>query len=579
MNNLFLPSPCGEGSGERFNNKQMKQFKLTILTALFFSGVALLQAQGLQTVQAVPANDFLKSIGVNTSIDSRNEYFSNTKSCAAYLGFRYIRGASTGSKLIQSYQLFNQYHIRFSLMLGASEGIADALEAGNEIVTKIDPDALIAFEGPNEPNNWPITYNGIQGGGSSSYKQLAIYQRDFYAAVKADSVLKNYPVWSMTDGAGAQTGNFGLQFLTVPAGVGRGPNGVDASVADGTAYDDVACVHNYFSVGWLIGTNNWTWVGADPINGNNTLKTNFGVTWNKSFQGYSDAELLTLPRVTTETGTTIDGINVTEEIQGLTYLSCYLSQFKQGFQYTAIYILRDRTDESGNQTFGFYDGNYNPRLSAHYLHNMTTILADYPSIETPGQLTYGISAAANNPNPNISTVHDLLLQKNDGTMMLVIWDERYAHGAKSDTVQVDFGETLNTVDVYSPAQYDAANPEDGNKKPIATCTNTNQVKLTMLNRPLILAINDPNSPTGVEKVEAVGTAVNIFPNPAVDNLYVGNPSCIKNYTVFDLSGRSVLSGAIPAAGRIDIASLSHGVYIIRFTKTDGNTESLKFVKL
>jgi len=564
----------------------MKHFKLTFfLLTLLFSSFSLVRAQSLQTVQAVPANDFLKSIGVNTSIDSRGEYFVNTKACAAYLGFRYIRGASTGSKLIQSYQLFNQYHIRFTIMLGAADGIADALEAGHEIATEISPDALIGFEGPNEPNNWPITYNGVTSPGTSNnYKQLAIYQRDFHAAVKADSVLKNYPVWSMTDGAGAQQQNFGLQFLTVPDGVGRGPNGVDASVADGTAYSDVACVHNYFCVSWLQGTNNWTWVGADPINGNNTLKTNFGVTWAKSFQGYTDAELLTLPRATTETGATVSntgdtGYFMTEEMQGLTYLSCYLAQFKQGFQYTAMYIMRDRTDEAGNQNFGFYDGSYNPRLSAHYLHNMTTILADYPSIENPGQLTYGISAAANNPNPNISTVHDLLLQKNNGVMMLVIWDERYAANSKSDTVQVDFGETLNTVDVYSPAQYDAANPEDGNQKPIATYTNASQVKLTMLNRPLILAINDPNSPTGVEKVEPAETAVNIFPNPAVDNLYVSNLSGIKNYNIFDLSGRQVLSGAIPAAGMIDVASLSHGSYIIHFTKTDGSAKNLKFVKL
>jgi len=560
----------------------MQQLKLTFfLLTLFFSSFSLVHAQSLQTVQAVPANDFLKSIGVNTSINSRGELFSKTEQCAAYLGFRYIRGAATGSSLYQSVELFNTYHIRFSIMLGASNGISSALDAGKQIVS-INPDALIAFEGPNEPNNWPITYNGIQGGGSSSYKQLALYQHDFYTAVKADPVLKNYPVWSMTDGSGAQTGNFGLQFLTVPTGVDRGSNGVDNSVVDGTTYSDAACVHNYFCVDWLYRVNNWTWVGADPINGNNTLKTNFGVTWAKSFQGYSDAELLTLPRVTTETGITIstDPLNpVTEETQGLTYLSCYLAQFKQGFQYTAMYIMRDRTDESGNQTFGFYDGNYNPRLSARYLHNMTTILADYPSIENPGQLTYGISAAANNPNPNISTVHDLLLQKNNGVMMLVIWDERYARSAKSDTVQVDFGETLDKVDVYSPAQYDAANPEAGNQKPIASYTNTNQLRLTMLNRPLILAINDPNSPTGIGNIETAETAVKIFPNPAVDNLYVGNPSGIKSYNIFDLSGRSVLSGKVPTSGMIDIVSLSHGSYIIRFTKTDGNTESLKFVKL
>ena len=557
----------------------MKQLKLLlILLTLFFNGFALVHAQSMETVQAVPANDFLNSIGVNTSINSRGEYYTNTRACAEYLGFRYIRAGSPGYFLYQYRELFQDFHIRFSCILDPDEGIESTLTGGRQIAS-IDPDALIAFEGPNEPNNWPITYEGINGGGSYSYSQLAKYQRDFYAEVKADSVLKNYPVWSMTDASGAQPKNYGLQFLTVPAGVDRGENGVDSSVVDGTAYSDVACVHNYFS-GLTPHTNNQTWLASDRIHAN-SLHTNFGVTWNKGYLGYPDSVLMTLPCVTTETGTTIDGLNVTEEYQGLTYLSCYLAQFKQGFQYTAMYIMRDRTDEAGNQTFGFYAGDYTPRLSAHYLHNMTTILADYPSIETPGQLAYGISAAANNPNPDISTVHDLLLQKNDGTMMLVIWDERYAHSAKSDTVEVNFGETLNKVDVYSPAQYDANNPDNG-VKPVATYTNTDRMTLTMLDRPLILAINDPNSPTGIGKIETTETTVKIYPNPAEDYLYVSNVSFIKKYSIFDWSGKLVLSGNVPAGmpdAYIDIASLSHGGYIIRFMKTDGNTESQKFVKL
>ena len=64
-------------------------------------------------------------------------------------------------------------------------------------------------------------------------------------------------------------------------------------------------------------------------------------------------ELLTLPRVTTETGCQIGGA-ITEEIHALNLLSMYLDQFKRGWSYTSVYILRDRTDEGGNQRFGFY---------------------------------------------------------------------------------------------------------------------------------------------------------------------------------------------------------------------------------
>ena len=81
-------------------------------------------------------------------------------------------------------------------------------------------DALVALEGPNEPNNWGITYQGQAGGRNLSWLPVAKLQRDLYRAVKSDPVLKTYPVWSITEG-GAETDDVGLQFLTIPAGAAR----------------------------------------------------------------------------------------------------------------------------------------------------------------------------------------------------------------------------------------------------------------------------------------------------------------------------------------------------------------------
>ena len=67
---------------------------------------------------------------------------------------------------------------------------------------------------------------------------------------------------------------------------------------------------------------------------------------------------------------------MTEELQGLNLMNLYLAQFKRGYSYTSVYLLRDRTDEGGNQSFGFYRPDYSPRKAAIYLHNLTTILAD-----------------------------------------------------------------------------------------------------------------------------------------------------------------------------------------------------------
>jgi hypothetical protein len=52
------------------------------------------------------------------------------------------------------------------------------------------------------------------------------------------------------------------------------------------------------------------------------------------------------------------------------------AQFRRGYAHTSVYLLRDRADEDGNQSFGFYQADYSPRKAAIYLHNLTTILAD-----------------------------------------------------------------------------------------------------------------------------------------------------------------------------------------------------------
>ena len=189
--------------------------------------------------------------------------------------------------------------------------------------------------------------------------------------MKNDPVLKKYPVWSISEG-GAQKDNVGLQFLYDSA---RCRN---THAGEGTQYADFANVHNYiYHPNSAAVEDNKAWNAADPTAGCKIdgLYGNYGVTWAQHFRGYSEEQLRTLPRVTTETGTTIGGA-ITEEIHALNLLNLYLGQFKRGWSHTAVYLLRDRTDEGGNQRFGFFDPDYQPRKAAVYLHNLTTILAD-----------------------------------------------------------------------------------------------------------------------------------------------------------------------------------------------------------
>jgi hypothetical protein len=431
-----------------------------LLLAAMVTGSTVAHAAGPTT--AVRAVDFLNSIGANSAIDQRGETLQNTIDCVKYLGIRWFRSGIEGNPPLQDFiELHKQTGARFSWCPGSGgSDLAKLVDTARQLAAA---SALLAFEGPNEPNNWGITYQGEKGGRDATWLPVAKFQSDLYKAVKSDPVLKRYPVWGISEN-GAEKDNVGLQFLTIPPGA-------DTVMPAGTQYADYANVHNYIYHPNSPGVeDNKTWNAADPtaackVDG---LYGEYGVTWAHHYQGYSADKLLTLPRVTTETGCTIDGA-VTEDVHALNLLTLYLDQYKRGWAYTSLYLLRDRVDEAGNQQFGFYKPDYTPRKAAVYLHNLTSILADPSPLPKPGQLNYSI------PN-EADTMHDLLLQKSDGTFELVVWNER-VNG--SDTVTVHLGGPHASVKVYDPTL---------GTTPVQTHKQVSSLTFTLSDHPLIIAI-------------------------------------------------------------------------------------------
>lgn len=418
---------------------------------------------GVSGTAAVGVNDFLNSLGACSAISRRGESLAKTVDAAKYLGLRWLRvGYESNIPVADLIELHKQTGVRFSygLMSGGTD-IARLLAGARELAAA---DALLALEGNNEPNNWGVTYQGEAGGRDRSWLPVAKLQRDLYAAVKSDPVLTKYPVWSISE-SGAQSDNVGLQFLTIPAGTG-------CLMPDGTRYADAANCHNYVThPAWPGLHDNQTWIAADPTSACKVdgLYGNYGRTWRRHYPGYSEADLAALPKVTTETGVTVDG-PITEQVQASLYLDVFLAQFKRGWSYTCVYLLRDRTDEAGNQTFGFYRPDYSPRPAATWLHNLTTILADNGSARPNGALAYSI------PNQP-ATVHDLLLQKSDGTFELVVWGERFTGGA--DGVAVNLGRPYASVKIYDPTT---------GSSPLRTWTQVDSVSLELSDHPVIIEV-------------------------------------------------------------------------------------------
>jgi hypothetical protein len=390
----------------------------------------------------------------------------------------HISQGYSGQAYIQPLQYLGVHNIRDSAgnlatteMVHSQTGVLVDLIAGGDLTgllsaaqTLSGDGALLSLEGPNEPNNFPITYQGEKGGGSGSWLPIAYFQRDLYSAVKGNSALKQYPVFAVSEG-GAETSNVGMQFLTIPTGAG-------AQMPDGTQYADYANPHNYVSGTQNKYVNNQAWSAADPTLNSmwDGLYVEYGDTWySPRFKGYSNTQLMNLPRVTTETGWDSVSNAGGEPVQGTVLVNTYLAQFKRGWTYTFIYELVDAQGGSGNQ--GLFHSDFTPKLAATYIHNLTSILADKATVAHPGQLAYSI---ANQP----TTVHDLLLQKSSGLFELVVWDEEVSG---TDKVVIDLGNAFKIVNIYDTTV---------GTSPTQTFDNVSSVTLSQSNHAMIIEVSN-----------------------------------------------------------------------------------------
>jgi hypothetical protein len=403
--------------------------------------------------RAASAGAFLNSLGVNTHVDQGYDPGSYIGPLR-YLGIREVRDG--------------ERHVDGEIAIARATGVHFVINGGGDLTGLIasatvlaKAGALLAVEGPNEPNNFPIVYDGRQGGGlGHSWYAVAAFQSALFAAAKGSPLLASYPVFGVSE-TGSETDNVGLQFRQIPEGSA-------ALLPVGTRFSDAVNIHNYVSAVHGRYGDNQAWNAASPtLNGRwDGLYGNCGLTWFRHFEGYAKAQLLTVPRVTTETGWDSVSDPGGEAVQGAVLANTYLAQFKRGWRYTFIYELRDGEGGTGHQ--GLYHGD-TPKQAAIDIHNLTTILADSGSVTPPRQLSYALE----DPPP---TVHDLLLQKSDGEFDVLIWDER-AHGADHTTVM--FGNLQPMVRFYDITKGSA---------PVETYSGVRRIDLSLSDHAVILAV-------------------------------------------------------------------------------------------
>jgi hypothetical protein len=405
---------------------------------------------------AVSLDAFLDSIGVCTHVAQGVDDPAKSATAMTYAGLRNLRDDGNPSAVSSWISMHQSAGIRVCVL--SNQNVSSTLDMAKQLN---GAGALLAVEGPNEPNNFAVTYMG-QTSSSTTFAPVASFQRDLYAAVTSEPSLAGIPVFHSSEAGGSEPDNVGLQFLTIPADAGT-------TMPAGTRYADYANTHNYVCGHSHQLVDNVAWNASDPtLNADwDGMYVEYGRTWNKGFAGYPNPQLVTLPRVTTETGWVTSGTGaITEEQQARVFLDLYLSAFKQGFSYTFIYMLRDDPNQG---YWGLFDTSYMPKTSGTYMHNLTTILAG-SGTKTPGKLDYSIVSEP-------PTVHDLLLQKGDGTFALILWDERFGGG--SDMVQVNLGKSREEIQVYDPTM---------GTVPIATARGASFDTLTLTDHPVIIGL-------------------------------------------------------------------------------------------
>ncbi|MDO9714436.1 hypothetical protein, partial [Paracraurococcus lichenis] len=363
--------------------------------------------------RAQRAADFLDSLGVNTHIGYVDTAYANSQLVFKelnYLGVHNIRDGVAGPSM--DYLINNGIK-----MLVVADRRGDAY-GPNWLLGQLEAHAtgILGVEGPNESDNpgWEVTYKGEVG-----LPALAALQADLYRAVHASTALnsngKVTPVIGPSLGWSAQD-----------------------QVGDLGAFADYANLHSYAQNG-----------DAPSLSLANGLA---------QVQHSVDGKAVWI----TETGYDSNATaywGVSEAVQGKYTPRVYLTDFVEGSPHTFVYELMDwKMSASGADTggSGLFEADGTPRPAAVQLHNLTTELADTGAQAagfTPGELHYVLSGMP-------SSGEDLLLQRSDGTFLLVLWNDVKGWSANASNAQdlsthADLAVASVPISITLPAGYKA----------------------------------------------------------------------------------------------------------------------------
>ncbi|TIM79378.1 MAG: hypothetical protein E5Y58_00845 [Mesorhizobium sp.] len=339
---------------------------LAFLSLLFANSASAAREQHL-CKEPAPVNALLASFGMNTHMQQGWQYedAARTVSTLKELGITQVREAFTGLGH-PGLEYAAREGIRFVFIVwpNSATDVIAALEAWE----KRYPGSILAIEGPNEVNNWPVTYKGNTGIEAAQQFQHALYE-----GVRGSSVLKDIPVLALT---------------SWPVFPNK---------------SDIGNIHAYSRSGDFI---------SPYIHGSIVDETTLNPPAKRIW--------MTEAGYHTHLGEDYDE-GVSESVQAKMVLSLYLDAYAQNVEKTFLYQLANQyTDPNDEQAyFGLVDQQWKPKLSFKALKAMIDIIgqeAGSGAEPTRRPLSYLLDGMP-------STGQQRLFQNESGDWLLVVWNE------------------------------------------------------------------------------------------------------------------------------------------------------------
>ena len=344
-------------------------------------------------VQAISADTLVDSAGVNVHLnylDTAYGSFDDVKRALLTLGVRHVRDGLSSTKRQGYYAEHNELGLLgIKSIFTTSVGQTPALWLS---YPKLMNQCFEGYEGPNEyDNHRPVPPEWA----SSLTEELKLLSE----TVRGEP--GNFPVF--------------------------GP-----SIVHSESYPKLGDVSRYFDYGnmhsYAGGMNPGT-AGRGDKDAQGYLHDS--IPWHKNRLHIIAPGL---PFVSTEVGYTDQmslSVGVPESVAAIYIPRLILEQWIRGASRTYIYELVS----SGHEDFGLIRSDWTPKPAFGAMANLLKLLADPGPAYKSGGLAYGLSGAN-------ADLHQLLMQKRDGTFYLALWLEESAYDLKAKKLTLVFPQTV-----------------------------------------------------------------------------------------------------------------------------------------